>query len=146
MMISRSQRTKRRLADIYGWDDEQVSWRRNKIIDLSVGGSDGERSFKQEYPNTAAEAFQFTGGDGLITADDVQAARHRYQRPGSTLLVGIDPSRGGDRFAAMRRAGAKAWGYEKWVKDEVATHGQQIAICKKILDTVDLEANKKSLT
>ena len=39
-------------ADAYGLDGAQLYWRRGKIHEL------GELLFKQEYPATAAEAFQ----------------------------------------------------------------------------------------
>lgn len=125
------------LAGQYKLDDEQIQWRRDKIVELSADGQDGSKAFKQEYPCNAAEAFQFTGGDGLISADVVMAARKRDCNPGNTFYVGVDPSRGGDRFAIMRRAGRKAWGYQKHTGDEVDNLGKQVAICKKILDDAD---------
>lgn len=125
------------LAQQYSLDNMQLQWRRDKIVELSADGQDGGKAFKQEYPCNAAEAFQFTGGDGLISADVVMAARKRQCTPGQTFYVGVDPSRGGDRFAIMRRAGRKAWGYEKYTGDEVDNLGKQVAICKKILDTPD---------
>ena len=39
----------------FGWDIEQVLWRRYKITEI------GELLFRQEYPNTAEEAFIFSG-------------------------------------------------------------------------------------
>jgi len=132
-----------KLAEQYDLTNGQLAWRRQKIIALSVDGLDGSKAFKQEYPMNAAEAFQTTGGDGLIGADVISAARMRSCGPGNTYRVGVDPSRGGDRFAVIRRAGRKAWGYEKYVKDEVSTLGQQVAICKKVLDTIDPETGKK---
>ncbi len=131
-----------RLAQQYGLDDRQLQWRRDKIVELSADGQDGGKAFKQEYPCNAAEAFQLTGSDGLITADVVMAARKRSVNPGQTFYVGVDPSRGGDRFAVMRRAGRKAWGYEKYTGHEVDALGKAVAICKKILDTVDPIAGK----
>lgn len=38
------------LQRYYGLTNGQLAWRRNKIIDLSVNGMDGEKAFKQEYP------------------------------------------------------------------------------------------------
>ena len=125
------------LAEQFDLDDEQLQWRRDKIVELSADGQDGNKAFKQEYPCTAAEAFQVTGGDGLITSDVVMAARKRDVDPGNTFYVGVDPSRGGDRFAVMRRAGRKAWGYEKRTGSECDTLGKNVAYLKKILDTPD---------
>lgn len=132
-----------KLAEYHGLDDEQLQWRRDKIIELSADGTDGERAFKQEYPCTSSEAFQVTGADGLITPDTAMAARKRETGPGGTFYVGVDPSRGGDRFAIMRRAGPKAWGYEKHVGKAVDNLGKQVAICKAILDKIDHTALKK---
>lgn len=122
------------LVDQYGLDDEQLYWRRQKIIDLSTGGADGERSFQQEYPMNAAEAFQVTGGDGLIAAPNVAKARKCKANGNGPLVVGVDPSRGGDRFAVIRRKGRKAFGLEAYADREVDKLGKQVAILKKILD------------
>lgn len=118
----------------YDWDDEQVYWRRQKIVELSAGGVDGERSFKQEYPNNAAEAFQITGGDGLIRPDVVLAARGREVNGNGPVIVGVDPSRGGDRFAVIRRQGRKAYKVQNYTGDQVDKLGKAVAICKKVLD------------
>ena len=53
----------------YNLDLGQMCWRRKKIAELTTDGTDGIKAFKQEYPMNAAEAFQFSGGDGLITAE-----------------------------------------------------------------------------
>ena len=39
------------LKEQYNLTDNQLQWRRKKIIQLSVSGVDGEKSFCQEYPN-----------------------------------------------------------------------------------------------
>ena len=118
----------------YGWDDQQVYWRRQKILDLSAGGVDGERAFKQEYPNNAAEAFQITGADGLIKPDVVLSARGRTVSGNGPLVVGVDPSRGGDRFAVIRRQGRKAFKVQNYTGDQVDKLGKAVAICKQVLD------------
>ena len=123
------------LKDRYEWDDAQVFWRRQKIRDLSAGGIDGERAFKQEYPNNAAEAFQITGDDGLIKPDVVLAARGRSVSGNGPVIVGVDPSRGGDRFAVIRRQGRKAYKVENYTGAQVDKLGKAVSICKKILDT-----------
>jgi len=130
------------LVSFYGLNDEQLAWRRNKIIELSADGQDGTRAFKQEYPCSSVEAFQFTGRDGLITSDVILPARKRDKTPGSTLMVGVDPSRGGDRFAIIRRAGPKSWGYERYFGTDIDSLGKQVAKLKKILDTIDPVAGR----
>jgi hypothetical protein len=51
-------------------DLEQMAWRRAKIAELK-----DPLLFKQEYPATAAEAFQTTGHDSFIKPDVVLRAR-----------------------------------------------------------------------
>jgi hypothetical protein len=47
-----------------------MAWRRAKIAELK-----DPLLFKQEYPATAAEAFQTTGHDSFIKPNDVLKAR-----------------------------------------------------------------------
>jgi hypothetical protein len=123
-----------KLQEMFGLSEGQLVWRRSKIIELSAGGADGDASFKQEYPMTASEAFQMTGEAGLISPKVVMRARKATVRPSHTLVVGVDPSRGGDKFALIRRRGRKAYGYEYYVDSAVDKLGKQVAICKKVLD------------
>lgn len=124
------------LAKAYGLTDGQLSWRRFKIAELASDGTDGEKSFMQEYPNTPAEAFQMTGNDGLITSDVVLRARQAEVTGSGPLVVGVDPSRGGDRFSVARRWSRKAYGVQSVAGDAVRTLGQRVAICKAVLDDV----------
>lgn len=127
----------------YGLTDEQLMWRRQKIVDLSLNGADGEAAFKQEYPCNSAEAFQTTGKLGLITPKIVQKARHSDVGGNGPLVVGVDPSRGGDRFSTIKRQGRKAYDLKSWTSDEVDKLGKQVSICKKILDDECPIAGKK---
>ncbi|NIP66952.1 hypothetical protein GWM83_03025, partial [Candidatus Bathyarchaeota archaeon] len=131
------------LAEQYGLDDNQLYWRRVKIADLSVSGIDGESAFKQEYPCNAAEAFQMTGRAGLITADVVMRARKSKVNGNGPLIIGVDPSRGGDRFSVVRRHTRKAYGLQSWQGDAVDKLGKQVTICKKILDVACPIARRK---
>lgn len=130
------------LAEQYGLTKAQLYWRRIKIIELTSDGTDGERAFKQEYPMNAAEAFQFSGADGLISSNMCVKARKTTASGNGPLVVGVDPSRGGDRFAIVRRQGRKMYGLEAYVGDQCDTLGKNVAICKEILDTVDPVAKK----
>jgi len=132
-----------KLKDHYKIDDEQIYWRRIKITDLSAGGFDGAKAFKQEYPMNAAEAFQVSGGEGLIGADAVVRARKASVNPSGMLIVGVDPSRGGDRFSVIKRMGRKAYGKENYTGSQCDKLGKNVAICKKVLDTVCPIAGKK---
>jgi len=89
--------------DAHGLDLEQMAWRRNKIAELK-----DPLLFKQEYPATAAEAFQMTGSDSFIKAADVLRARKATIEGVGPLVVGVDPKReGADRFSIAWRRGRK---------------------------------------
>lgn len=122
------------LMRFYGLNLKQIAWRRMKVVELSAGGADGEKAFMQEYPMNAAEAFQMTGTDGLIKAADVVPARKKEVKGAGPLIVGVDPSRGGDRFAIIRRHGRKAYKPEKYTGEEVDTLGKAVAKCVRILE------------
>lgn len=125
------------LRDHYQLTDGQIFWRRMKVAELTVDGVDGSKAFKQEYPMNAAEAFQVTGGgDTLINADNCMKARKNEVNGNGPLIVGVDPSRGGDRFAIVRRQGRKMYGMESYIGAECNSLGKNTAICKRILDTV----------
>ena len=123
------------LKEIYSLTDEQLFWRRMKVAELTTDGVDGGKAFKQEYPMNAAEAFQVSGGDGLINADHCMKARNNKASGNGPLVVGVDPSRGGDRFAIIRRQGRKMYGMEAYSGEQCNTLGKNVAICKEILDT-----------
>lgn len=131
------------LVDHYELDNDQMYWRRIKIADLSAGGFDGVKAFRQEYPMNAAEAFQVSGGEGLITSDSVLRARSAKEQPSGHLIVGVDPSRGGDRFSVIKRMGRKAYGKESYTGSQCDKLGKNVSICKKVLDTVCPIAGKK---
>lgn len=125
----------KKLIDQYALDDEQLFWRRMKVAELTTDGVDGNKAFKQEYPMNAAEAFQVSGGDGLITADHCMKARKQFVKGSGAYVVGVDPSRGGDRFAIVRRQGRRMYGMESYIGEQCSSLGKNVAICKKILDT-----------
>lgn len=119
----------------YSLDIQQLAWRRSKIVELSANGQDGSKAFMQEYPMNAAEAFQVSGGEGLIKAAAVMRARKADVTGNGPLIVGVDPSRGGDRFSTIKRWGRKAYDKQNFSGDECDTLGKGVAICKEILDT-----------
>lgn len=123
----------RQYQDAHKLDDEQICWRRYKIVELSVGGDSGEWRFKQEYPATAQEAFQASGHDSLISSTKVLTAR-KAQRPNThgPLVIGVDPARfGPDASAIIRRVGARAFAHERhYHKDTMSLAG----IVKRAID------------
>lgn len=82
-------------------DMEQMVWMRAKIRELrSVS------LFNQEYPATAALAFQASDTESYIKGVDVLRARKRDIEGGGPLIMGVDPAgEGGDRFAVALRRG-----------------------------------------
>jgi hypothetical protein len=94
------------LLSRYGHDGltvEHLNWRRIKIAELSASGTgdDGEWRFRQEYPFTAAEAFQTSDTNSLISSQDVVRARGRKIYIRGPKIVGLDPSRFGDDEAVF---------------------------------------------
>lgn len=83
-------------GQLYGLDAEQLSWRRNKIGELK-----DSTLFKQEYPATAAEAFQMTGHDSFISTVLVAKARKTVATASGPLVIGYDPAWTGDARHAM---------------------------------------------
>ena len=131
------------LKDYYKLNNEQMYWRRMKIAELTTDGVDGDKAFKQEYPMNSAEAFQVSGGDGMITANMCMAARKNKVNGSGPYVVGVDPSRGGDRFAIVRRQTRKMYGMESYKGEQCDKLGKNVAICKRILDEVCPVAGKK---
>lgn len=90
-------------AHLYELDLGQMAWRRNKISELK-----DPALFKQEYPATAAEAFQMSGHDSFIKPEIVAQARKNVREESGPLVIGFDPARFGDDGSAMaRRRGRK---------------------------------------
>lgn len=87
----------------HGLSPEQMAWRRAKIAELK-----DPLLFKQEYPATAAEAFQTTGHDSFIKPEVVLRARKADLEGIGPLIIGADPAhKGGDRFSLCWRRGRK---------------------------------------
>lgn len=83
-------------AGLYGLDLDQMAWRRNKIAELKDA-----TLFKQEYPATAAEAFQMSGHDSFIAPALVAKARKAVVEASGPLVIGYDPAWTGDARHAM---------------------------------------------
>lgn len=81
----------RRYQDAHGLTLEQMAWRRAKIIELKDA-----TLFKQEYPATAAEAFQVSGVDPYISPELVMTARKAVVEALGEKKLGVDPARFGD--------------------------------------------------
>lgn len=109
-------------------DLEQMAWRRNKIAELK-----DPLLFKQEYPATAAEAFQMSGHDSFIPAELVLRARKATCEPSGPLVLGYDPNwKGKDRASLARRRGRKVPSVES--RQGLDTMGQ-VGWLKQVIDT-----------
>lgn len=112
----------------YGLDDEQMAWRRAKLAELK-----DPLLFKQEYPATAAEAFQMTGHDSFIKPEVVLSARKADLDAIGPLIIGADPARfGNDRFSLAWRKGRKVQKLESRGKIDVVAGANWI---KQVIDT-----------
>lgn len=108
---------------------EQMAWRRNKVAELK-----DPMLFKQEYPATAAEAFQMTGHDSFIKPGDVLRARKATIEGIGPLVIGVDPKReGNDRFSVAWRRGRQV-SKVKSNPDPIDTL-RAAAMLKDIIDT-----------
>lgn len=95
-------------AEMHRLDMEQLVWRRAKIAELN-----DPLLFMQEYPATAAEAFQATGHDSFIKAESILRARKATIEGIGPLVIGADPAQmGDDRFSLARRKGRRVFKIE----------------------------------
>lgn len=116
--------------ELYGLTLEQMVWRRAKIIELK----NDETRFDQEYPATAAIAFQTSGQDSLIKPNIVMKARkHSIASSYGPRLGGLDPARfGDDRTSFIMRQGRKASQLQSWEKkDTMEVAGLAVRLIKE---------------
>lgn len=103
----------------YGLDVRQMAWRRAKIIELK-----NALLFKQEYPATAAEAFQVSGVDPYIAPELVLTARKAEAEAFGDKKLGVDPARfGDDRTSICFRQGRKV----HWIKSHSKKSTMEVA-------------------
>ena len=102
----------RQYQEAYGLTLEQMAWRRAKTVELKDG-----MLFKQEYPATAAEAFQVSGADPYIKPELVIAARNAATGGFGDKKLGVDPARfGDDRTTICYRQGRKVHWMRSYTK------------------------------
>lgn len=95
----------------HGCDLGQMVWRRAKIAEYGKGFA---WLFDQEYPATAAMAFQTSTMNPLISPQDVmEAVSSTFRERQGPLLIGCDPAEEGmDRTAIVFRQGRTAFRIE----------------------------------
>jgi hypothetical protein len=104
----------REYQQAYRLSEEQMAWRAQKIQELK-----SDLLFRQEYPATAAEAFQLTGHDSFIPPALVLKARKTKlsSPPSGPLVIGFDPAwMGGDRHSMAFRKGRAVLNVESRVR------------------------------
>lgn len=96
--------SERDIAEMFGLDNSQMAWRRFYLHEQLNGSVE---TFMQEYPNTAAEAFQSTGLQLFIKPIYVLQARKRQDvQAFGPRILGVDPAgQGGDKFCMTLRQG-----------------------------------------
>lgn len=110
------------LKRIYGLDDEQLQWRRNKIREFDKN-TDGVKLFKQEYPCSVKEAFQ-SSGEQLVDPDAVQAARKSgIKDTYAPKILGVDPGPVNDPTTFAFRQGRQL----HWVRKRRKMSPMQLA-------------------
>lgn len=108
------------IADLYDLDDEQICWRREKIVDLG-----SLRLFYQEYPASLDEAFQ-SSGDSLIDPMALAKARKRaVVDKNAAVIIGVDCAPEKDNVAIAFRRGREIPIVRKYPPmDEMALAGK----------------------
>jgi hypothetical protein len=113
--------SEREVAEMYGLDMPQMAWRRFQLNE-ALGSIE---TFMQEYPSTAAEAFQTTGLVSFIKPVWLMRARRaKGIRPEGPKILGVDPagpSTGADKFSMSLRQGMKLM----WQKGRVGIDPQE---------------------
>ena len=90
------------LKKLYNLDDEQLMWRRAKLLSDFKGR---EYLFKQEYPSSIQEAF-ITTSNALIPLNYIELARKNVLTgEGMPIVIGVDPARSSDRTVITIRQG-----------------------------------------
>jgi hypothetical protein len=115
-------------AALHGLDHAQLAWRRAKIAQLK-----DPALFRQEYPASAAEAFEMSGHDSFIPPELIAAARKATCAPSGPLVIGFDPAwKGEDRHAMAWRQGRRLLKVE--CKSKLDTM-QAAGWVKQVIDT-----------
>ena len=88
------------LQKTYNLDNEQLYWRRLKIIELK-----DEYGFQTEYPNSVEEAFTVSGDALILPMSVAKARKSNIVDTQSALIVGVDPNEVGGQIGIVWRRG-----------------------------------------
>jgi hypothetical protein len=116
-------------GELHKLDLEQLMWRRYKIEEIG-----SEALFRQEYPTTAAEAFEMSSDMSFLESIPVVRARKAEGVVGyGPVILGVDPARMGlDNTVVMMRQGRVAKVVEKVSgSDTMSTVGRVLGLMVK---------------
>lgn len=119
------------LVKTYGLDDEQLFWRRNKLLNEF---KKREHLFKQEYPSSLNEAF-LKNDNALIPNEYLERARVNIGLSGNgmPILIGVDPARSSDRTIITIRQGRVVQKFYKFEKmDNVRLAGILLRLIQSV--------------
>jgi len=120
--------------DAYGLNLGQIVWRRLKIAELK-----DPNLFKQEYPATAAEAFQVSGQDPYIQPEIVMVARKAIAEVSGSKMLGVDPARfGDDRTSICFRHGRKVPWIRSYSKKDTM---EVVGLVKSAINEIEMKAS-----
>jgi hypothetical protein len=98
-----------------GMTKRHLAWRRLKVGELSNDHDIGVEFFKQEFPNTAVEAFLNPIANIFINSKYVTRARRNKVESDNRLIIGVDVALGDtDKTAIIRRKGRLAYNLETY--------------------------------
>jgi hypothetical protein len=108
------------LKKTYNLTDEQLAWRRSKILNEFKGR---EQLFRQEYPSSIQEAFISTT-KALVGLQYIESSRKStIQSLSAPIVIGVDPARTGDRTVITIRRGReilKFYRFDEMKEDRLA--------------------------
>lgn len=117
-----------KLVRIYGLCDEQLQWRRDKILEL-----EDIKIFRREYPLNDTEAFQ-ASGETHFDGDEVMAARRSKVIGKGPVIIGCDPAGSGDRTVIAIRRGRQ---FIRIIVFKTMTDPRLIGILANLIDEYD---------
>jgi hypothetical protein len=121
-----------------GLTREQLYWAfcKNRDMASAIGEPDDKACWKfmQEFPASADEAFQ-TAGNSFIPSPAVAVARKNKIPPIGTMVIGLDPARGGgDKTGVVDRVGRVMGSFvcERWDdRDLMVVAGKAFGLLKR---------------
>ena len=119
------------LVKKYGLTDGQLFWRRKKIQVLN-----SISAFKQEYPFTLDEAFEYSGVS-LVKPEYVTLARVNDFKVNTMMpkILGVDAAQSGDRTIFVIRQGRKVIYFKKYSK---MTGDLLLSLCIDIINKFNI--------